>query len=138
MPKITPPMFAGLQPFGDPGSFRINALNELPGSIDTFLGNPPGTTQYAPGGGGFAISGAFFGPSQAAVQQQISTLLANASVSSRLGYPTGLRFPDDFRWAPHYCFFLPAEFKPGAIVPYAGGQYTAPYLVVFRQTAPVA
>lgn len=125
--------FCGQELFGDTQSFQAVQLFNTPGAIDTFLGNTPGTAPGPPVTA-YGFSGRFYGSSVAAVQQQISTLASFAQQSAPLGYPTGLRFPDDYWWAPHWCYFLPPELTTTAIVPYPGNQWTCTFKIVFRQT----
>lgn len=132
MPKPAAPRFLGVATiFGVQSEFSCSPLTNAPLGIDLFLGNPTGTTPGAPVRA-YAISGTFAGPTSADVRRQIDALSALAGLASTLGYPTGKRFPDDFYWAPHYCYFLPAEYAPGAVAAVPGNQYAAPYKVVFR------
>lgn len=134
IPTNPAPRFDGVQMFGDLESFVWSPLVGGPQGIDLFLGNPPGTTAIC-NQRCFALSGAFVGPTQQSVQDQIDRLASYAGVSASLGFPTDLRpMGLNFEWAPWYCYFLAPEFKPGEIQPRAGNQKAASYLIVFRST----
>ena len=128
------PRFDGQGLFGDMESFMWSPLVGGPAGIDLFLGNEPGTTQVC-NQRAYALSGAFIGPTQQAVQDQIDLLSSYAGVSASLGFPTDQRpIGLNFVWAPWYCYFLKEEFKPGSIRPYAGNQWSCSWFAVFRST----
>jgi hypothetical protein len=134
IPTNPPARFDGQQIFGDMESFAWSPLVGGPAGIDAFLGNAPGTTLVCHNRA-YALSGAFIGPTQADVQAQIDLLESYANVSAPLGFPTDQRpIGLNFQWAPWYCYFLPREFKPGAIQPYAGNQQASSYFLVMRST----
>jgi len=129
-----PPRFNGAECFGDVGSFRWSPLVGGPKGIDLFLGDDPGTTIYG-NQRAFGLSGLWTGPTQADVRSRIDTLASYAGISASLGVPTGERsVGTNFIFMPWYCYFVPSEFRPGSIQPYAGNQFSTTFRVVFRST----
>jgi hypothetical protein len=127
------PRFNGANIFGDLPSFGCATLVQAPASRDTFLGYPEGTSTEPPQRM-FAITGTFYGPTSAAVQQSLNTLAANANLPALFGYPTLLPFPDNYRWPPRLWYFLPSDFVPSAVSTYPGNTYKATYRLVLRGT----
>lgn len=129
------PRLSGNQVFGVLSGFTCARMSGAPATIDAFLGNPTGTAQGV-AQSCYACAGLWVGTTSASVQAQIDALTAMANVAGPFGYPTTLRFPDDFRWAPRWCYFLPSELVASAIVAGPGGTYQATYKLVLRELNP--
>jgi hypothetical protein len=133
--QLLTPTFGGQPIFGDTQSFTTKLLYVgLPGAIDTFLGNAPGTTVYGvqTGGRAWACTGLLLGASPALVSSQQATIMALASRTKALGINENRVYPGNF-YTYKNVYFVSAEVKFGATVPAPGNTYQCAYNMVMRQ-----
>ena len=147
---IAPPSWDGQNIFGA-GPFTSAPLTNayagnIPGLVDAWLGNEPGTTRYGPDAGGvlWAVSGSFTDPSnesgpaaQAAALAAFGTAPAPGQPSPPtvpFGRPTGYPFPGQYEYRKN-CYFVPSEFvpNPAGTQALAVSGYQLTYVMIIRE-----
>jgi len=103
---------------------------------DAWLGNPAGTTAYAPAaaGGALAVAGSLLGPDTPSVAAQQAALAAMAGLApGPAALPTLNTLTGWDIWPG--CSFGPTDlvFDAGGIVPYPGGWWQLGYRLILRR-----